>query len=68
MSQRRGDGGPHATATDPAGGPGCSRAFWFFAEDRDADWPAAEFDATVEGVDGGRRVRVTARTILRTVN
>ncbi|TDC66698.1 glycoside hydrolase family 2 protein [Micromonospora sp. KC207] len=41
------------------------RAFWFFAEDRDADWPAARFDATVEQVDGGQRVRVTARTILR---
>ncbi|MFG1899485.1 glycoside hydrolase family 2 protein [Micromonospora carbonacea] len=41
------------------------RAFWFFAEDRDADWPAAEYDATVEQVDGGQRVRVTARTFLR---
>ncbi|MDI5940140.1 hypothetical protein QLR68_18730, partial [Micromonospora sp. DH15] len=41
------------------------RAFWFFAEDRDADWPVAEYDATVEEVDGGQRVRVTARTFLR---
>nr|WP_036374617.1 glycoside hydrolase family 2 protein [Micromonospora sp. ATCC 39149] len=49
-----------AKAGDDAG-----RAFWFFAEDRDADWPAARFDATVEQVDGGQRVRVTARTILR---
>ncbi|MEV4478878.1 glycoside hydrolase family 2 protein [Micromonospora coxensis] len=41
------------------------RALWFFAEDRDARWPAARFDATVEPVDGGQRVRVTARTVLR---
>ncbi|MFC8846293.1 MULTISPECIES: glycoside hydrolase family 2 protein [unclassified Micromonospora] len=47
-----------------AGGD-AERAFWFFAEDRDADWPAAEYDATVEQVDGGQRVRVTARTFLR---
>ncbi|MGW1057490.1 glycoside hydrolase family 2 protein [Micromonospora rubida] len=46
-------------------GESIDRAFWFFAEDRDADWPAAAFDATVEDVDGGQRVRVTARTILR---
>ncbi|MEV4466923.1 glycoside hydrolase family 2 protein [Micromonospora echinofusca] len=43
------------------------RALWFFAEDRDAHWPAAGYDATVEPVDGGQRVRVTARTILRDV-
>ncbi|TDB77303.1 glycoside hydrolase family 2 protein [Micromonospora sp. KC723] len=41
------------------------RAFWFFAEDRDADWPAARFEASVEPADGGQRVRVTARTALR---
>ncbi|MFI1192492.1 glycoside hydrolase family 2 protein [Micromonospora sp. NPDC020750] len=46
-------------------GESIDRAFWFFAEDRDADWPAAAFDATVEEVDGSQRVRVTARTILR---
>ncbi|WP_405094733.1 glycoside hydrolase family 2 protein [Micromonospora sp. NBC_01412] len=46
-------------------GQEAGRAFWVFAEDRDADWPAAEFDATVEDVDGDQRVRVTARTILR---
>ncbi|MGX4656179.1 glycoside hydrolase family 2 protein [Micromonospora sp. SCSIO 07396] len=41
------------------------RALWFFAEDRDVHWPAARYDAAVEAVDGGRRVRVTARTVLR---
>ncbi|MER7456250.1 glycoside hydrolase family 2 protein [Micromonospora sp. NPDC126480] len=41
------------------------RALWFFAEDRDVMWPAAEYDATVEPAGGGLRVRVTARTILR---
>ncbi|MFG2008372.1 glycoside hydrolase family 2 protein [Micromonospora sp. NPDC048868] len=47
-----------------AGGT-AERALWFFAEDRDADWPAARYDAAVEPVDGGQRVRVTARTVLR---
>ncbi|MEU8260690.1 glycoside hydrolase family 2 protein [Micromonospora sp. NPDC048999] len=46
-------------------GDTAERALWFFAEDRDADWPTAVYDATVEAVDGGQRVRVTARTILR---
>lgn len=49
-----------------AGGT-AERALWFFAEDRDADWPAARYDAAVEPVDGGQRVQVTARTILRDV-
>ncbi|PZF84416.1 beta-mannosidase, partial [Micromonospora endophytica] len=44
---------------------GSDRALWFFAEDRDMDYPAAEYDVTVEPTDGGQRVRVTARTILR---
>jgi hypothetical protein len=43
-------------------GGGAKRALWFFAEDRDVDWPTAAWDATVEPVDGGQRVRVTART------
>lgn len=47
-----------------AGGT-AERALWFFAEDREIPWPAADYDATVEPVDGGVRVRVTARTILR---
>ncbi|MGW3603644.1 glycoside hydrolase family 2 protein [Micromonospora sp. NPDC005161] len=46
-------------------GESAERAMWFFAEDRDVDWPAAAWDATVEPVDGGQRVRVTARTVLR---
>ncbi len=46
-------------------GDTAERALWFFAEDRDVDWPAAAWDATVEPVDGGQRVRVTARTVLR---
>nr|WP_258545036.1 hypothetical protein [Micromonospora provocatoris] len=41
------------------------RALWFFAEDRDVRWPAARWDATAEPADGGVRVRVTARTVLR---
>ncbi|WP_405426613.1 glycoside hydrolase family 2 protein [Micromonospora sp. NBC_00617] len=46
-------------------GETAERALWFFAEDRDVDWPAAAWDATVEPVDGGQRMRVTARTVLR---
>ncbi|WP_406077101.1 glycoside hydrolase family 2 protein [Micromonospora sp. NBC_00858] len=46
-------------------GESARRALWFFAEDRDVEWPAAAWDATVEPVDGGQRVRVTARTVLR---
>ncbi|WFE38817.1 glycoside hydrolase family 2 protein [Micromonospora sp. WMMD998] len=46
-------------------GDTAERALWFFAEDRDIDWPAAEWDATVEPVDGGQRIVVTARTALR---
>ncbi|MFG2056580.1 glycoside hydrolase family 2 protein [Micromonospora sp. NPDC048930] len=46
-------------------GDSAERALWFFAEDREIEWPAAEWDATVEPVDGGQLVRVTARTVLR---
>ncbi|XTZ13331.1 glycoside hydrolase family 2 protein [Micromonospora echinospora] len=46
-------------------GESAERALWFFAEDRDIPWPAAGHDATVEPVDGGVRVHVRARTILR---
>jgi beta-mannosidase len=46
-------------------GAGADRALWFFAEDRDIPWPRAAYDATVEPVDGGVRVRIIARTILR---
>jgi beta-mannosidase len=44
-----------------------ARAWWFFAEDRDIAYPAPGYDATVEPVDGGQRVTVTARTVLRDV-
>ncbi|MEH1053862.1 glycoside hydrolase family 2 protein [Micromonospora sp. CPCC 206171] len=46
-------------------GDTAERALWFFAEDREVDWPAARFDATVASGDDGQRVRVTARTVLR---
>ncbi|KKK06837.1 glycoside hydrolase family 2 protein [Micromonospora sp. HK10] len=46
-------------------GDTAERALWFFAEDREVEWPAAELDATVEPADDGQRVRVTARTVLR---
>ncbi|MEV6816333.1 glycoside hydrolase family 2 protein [Micromonospora sp. NPDC051296] len=49
-----------AEAGDRAG-----RALWFFAEDREIDWPSAAFDAVVEPTYGAQQVRVTARTILR---
>ncbi len=49
-----------AEAGDRAG-----RALWFFAEDRDVRWPPPALVAVVEPFDGGQRVRVTARTILR---
>jgi beta-mannosidase len=42
-----------------------TRAWWFFAEDRDIAYPAPRYDADVEPVDGGQRVTVTARTVLR---
>ncbi|HEX8627682.1 MAG TPA: glycoside hydrolase family 2 protein [Catenuloplanes sp.] len=41
------------------------RAWWFFASDREADRPAARFDATAERTDSGARVTVTAHTLLR---
>jgi beta-mannosidase len=46
-------------------GDTAERALWFFAEDREVEWPTAELEATVEPVDGGQRVRVTARSVLR---
>jgi beta-mannosidase len=41
------------------------RAWWFFAEDREIPYPAADYDAAVEPASDGLRVTVTARTILR---
>lgn len=49
-------------------GEGTDRALWFFAEDRDLEYPAAAFDARVEALEeggAGVRVEVTARTLLR---
>ncbi|MFU8871089.1 glycoside hydrolase family 2 protein [Micromonospora sp. SL4-19] len=46
-------------------GDTAERALWFFAEDREIDWPAAAWDAVVEPTGDGQRVRVTARTVLR---
>ncbi|PWU52806.1 beta-mannosidase [Micromonospora globispora] len=46
-------------------GETAERALWFFAEDREVDWPPAELDAVVEPVGDGARVRVTARSALR---
>ncbi|MBB5479496.1 glycoside hydrolase family 2 protein [Micromonospora parathelypteridis] len=46
-------------------GQSAERALWFFAEDRDVDWPSAVWNATVEPFDGGQRVRVTTGTVLR---
>jgi beta-mannosidase len=44
---------------------GVDRAFWFFAEDRDIDYPVAGYDAVVKPAADGVAVTVTARTILR---
>ncbi|MFC7484555.1 hypothetical protein ACFQX7_37290 [Luedemannella flava] len=41
------------------------RALWFFAEDRDIDYPAPDFAAEVTPAEGGVTVTVTARTLLR---
>ena len=41
------------------------RAWWFFAEDRDAPLSGAELESAVEKTEGGYRVRVTARTLVR---
>ncbi|PSK62697.1 Exo-beta-D-glucosaminidase [Micromonospora sp. MH33] len=46
-------------------GETAERALWFFAPDREVEWPSAKLDATVEPAGGGQRVRVTARTVLR---
>jgi beta-mannosidase len=44
---------------------GGERAWWHFAEDVDSALPAAELDTRAETVEGGYRVRVTARTLVR---
>jgi beta-mannosidase len=44
---------------------GETRAWWFFAEDKDIAWPLAAFDTHVEADGDVTRVTVTARNILR---
>ena len=44
---------------------GEERAWWHFAEDRDANLPAPELDVTLEPVEGGYRMSVVARTFVR---
>ena len=41
------------------------RALWFFAEDREAAYPPAEFDTSITSTVDSAVVTVTARTILR---
>ncbi|NUQ91041.1 MAG: glycoside hydrolase family 2 protein, partial [Glycomyces artemisiae] len=41
------------------------RATWFTKEDKDMDWPTAEFTAETRPVPGGVEVKVTAETVLR---
>jgi beta-mannosidase len=59
------------TARDPASellvahAEGAARAFWSFAEDRDAALGAAELEASVSAVDGGYRVDVRARSLVK---
>jgi beta-mannosidase len=44
---------------------GPNRAWWHFAEDVDAALPAAGLDCRVQTVEGGYRLHVTARTLVR---
>jgi beta-mannosidase len=46
---------------------GDHRALWFFTEDRNVRWPAADFTTEVGRSDDGYRVTVTARSILRSL-
>jgi beta-mannosidase len=48
-----------------AGIDGSAPAWWFFAEDRDIAYPAADFTAIVDRTAVGYAVTVTAATILR---
>ncbi len=41
------------------------RATWFTKEDKDMDWPKARWTTTVETVEAGVAVTVTAETVLR---
>lgn len=44
---------------------GEQRGLWFFAEDRDSGLPAPILQSTVDAVDGGYAVTVTAGTVVR---
>ncbi|MEV4411752.1 glycoside hydrolase family 2 protein [Catellatospora sp. NPDC049609] len=44
---------------------GEQQATWFFAEDREIDYPPARYETKVEPVPGGYDVTVTAGTVLR---
>jgi beta-mannosidase len=41
------------------------RGFWFFAEPRDSSLGAADVEVAAEAADGGTRVTVTARSLVR---
>lgn len=59
-----------ATPDDPAGEVLLAevdgqRAWWWFAEDRDADLPAPDLDLRAEAVPGGYAVSVTAHALVK---
>jgi beta-mannosidase len=43
------------------------RSWWFFAEDKDIPWPAADYTATVDQSGSSATVTVTAGSILRSL-
>ena len=45
--------------------PGGHRGVWFFAEDYDIDYPAADLDVTAAPTGDGARLTLTARTLVR---
>ncbi|GAB7050500.1 glycoside hydrolase family 2 protein [Catenuloplanes indicus] len=44
---------------------GADRALWFFAEDKEINFPAPGYETEVAAVEGGYHVTVTAGTVLR---
>ena len=60
-----GAGPEHATVGSGGELAGSGRAYWFFAEDREIEYPRADYDVSVESAGDTIRVRLTARTILR---
>ena len=65
MTLRRRDTGGAVTAELLLAECDGERAWWFFAEDRDAHLPEPELETTVDLVEGGYRVRVTAHALVR---